>query len=375
MTDGVDSQGHGAAPSSRRLKSLDALRGFDMLWIVGLAEIFREWAMVDSAPWLSRMNEQLEHVEWAGLRAYDLIFPTFMFLSGISIPLAMAGKSGSKGKLLLGIWRRALTLVLLGAVYNGLLKLDFEHQRWASVLGQIGIAYGIAATIHLFTSTWKGRTAAVVIILAVVAALQLLVPVPGYGAGVLTEHGIFNAWLDRKFLPGRLNGGHFDPEGILCIFCASALTLSGVLTGSFLKSRGTPRLSTVPVLVAAGAASILIGWACWRLGYPPIKSAWNPTFNFLAAGIAANVFALFHLLVDFVPKFNWSLPLQVVGMNPLTIYLLNRIVPFMEISTFFLGGVAARSGKWGEVILWGGLLTIEWLLLYFLYRKKIFLRV
>jgi predicted acyltransferase len=375
----MTASGESPGISSRRLKSLDALRGFDMLWIVGLAQIFREWAKVDDAAWLKGMTEQLTHVEWAGLHAYDLIFPTFMFLSGISIPFAMAGKTGkgaSRGQLFAGILRRVLILVFLGAVYNGLLKLDFAHQRWASVLGQIGLAYGIAATTFIFTKSWKGRAMVCGFILVLIPVLQLLVPVPGHGAGVLTQEGILNAWFDRKFLPGRLNGEVFDPEGILCIVSAAALTLCGVLTGGFLKSRGDqPRLTTVPILIAAGAVLVLAGWACWHMGYPPIKSAWNTTFNFFAAGIGLGVFAVFHLLIDFTPRFNWSLPLQVVGMNPLTIYLGNRIVPFAGISTFLFGGVAARSGKWEAVVLAVGLLLIEWLILGFLYRKKAFLRV
>jgi predicted acyltransferase len=124
-----------------------------------------------------------------------------------------------------------------------------------------------------------------------------------------------------------------------------------------------------------GAALLLAGWVCWRLGYPPIKSAWTTTFNLLAGGICLWVFVAFHLLVDFRPESNWSFPLQVVGMNPLTIYLAERILSFGDISAFFFGGIAARSGKWEGVVLAAGVLAIEWLLLWFLWRKKAFLRV
>lgn len=362
---------HDAAP---RLRSLDALRGFDMLWIVGLAAFFREWAKVGDAAWLDTWAAQLSHVKWEGLRAYDLIFPLFMFLSGVSIPYAL-GRGGNRGKLAGKVLRRALLLVILGIVYNGGLQFDFANQRYASVLGQIGGAYAIAALVFLFTSGWKGRALWCLGILIAVAVLQLWIPVPGHGAGILTPEGIMNAWIDRQWLPGRLHGGIFDPEGILCTVSAAALTLGGVLAGDRIKGTGKASIANVAFLLVAGALLCGAGWLCWKAGYPPIKSAWTGTFNLLAGGICAALLAVFHLAVDFVPGINWSFPLQVVGMNPLTIYLAARVVSFPEVSAFFFGGVAARSGEWSGVILAAGVLVIEWLLLWFLWRKRVFLRV
>lgn len=349
-----------------------------MLWIVGLAELFLQLAKVLNFGWLHVWAEQLEHVPWEGLRAYDLIFPLFMFSSGMSVPYALSAKlerGDAKGKLLTGIWRRALILVLLGIIYNGGLQLEFATQRYASVLGQIGLAYGIAATIFLFTRTWKGRVAWCVGILLGIAGLQLLFPVPGHGAGVLTSEGVVNAWLDRMLLPGRLHGKVFDPEGLLCIVSASALTLGGVIAGDYVKSWGGPSHTAAGTMLVAGAALLLVGWLCWKAGYPPIKSAWTTTFNLLAGGICTWLFVLFYLLVDFRPESNWSFPLQVVGMNPLTIYLAERIISFPDISKFFFGGIAEHCGKWEEVVLVLGILIIEWLFLWFLWRKRAFLRI
>lgn len=369
-----------AAPSNPapRLRSLDALRGFDMLWIVGLAGLFRELAKVTGAGWLEAWAIQLHHVDWEGLRAYDLIFPLFMFASGMSVPYSLGKKlerGESRGRLLAGVWRRALLLVLLGIIYNGGLAFEFATQRYASVLGQIGLAYGIAATVFVCFRSWKGRAAWCGGTLVVIAILQLLVPVPGHGAGVLTPEGIVNAWLDRQFLPGRLHGVVFDPEGLLCALSASALTLGGVLTGDHVRGWGRPSLSAASRLLMAGAVLLVAGWLCWKAGYPPIKSAWTTTFNLLAGGICLWLFVLFHLLIDFRESPNWSFPLQVVGMNPLTIYLAAAIVSFPDISEFFFGGLARLGGAWSEVILAAGVLLIEWLLLWFLWRKKAFLRV
>jgi len=364
--------------TTSRLRSLDALRGFDMLWIIGLADLFLQIAEVTKIGWLKTWAVQLKHVDWDGLHAYDLIFPLFMFLSGVAVPYALGKKrerGDSRGVLLAGVWKRALILVLLGIIYNGGLQLKFETQRYASVLGQIGLAYGIAASIYLLTSTWKSRAIWCGGILAAIAGLQLLFPVPGHGAGVLTPEGVVNAWLDRMLLPGRLHGTVFDPEGLLCIVSAAALTLGGVLTGDYVRSWGAPSHTTAARLLVAGTGLLFAGWVCWEFGYPPIKSAWTTSFNLLAGGICVWLFTIFHLAIDFRPQSKWCFPFEVIGMNSLTIYLVERVVPLPEISAFFFGGISKQCGAWEEAILLAGILLIEWLFLWFLWRKRAFLRV
>jgi predicted acyltransferase len=363
-----------------RLRSLDALRGFDMLWIIGLSELFIQLAEVTGFAWLQTWGVQMDHVAWEGIRVHDLIFPLFMFASGISVSYALRPKlelGTPRAKLLAGVWRRVLVLVLLGILYNdGLQLVGYSEQRFASVLGQIGIAYGVAASVFLFTRNWRARTAWCLGIMATVAALQLLVPVPGHGAGVLTPDGSINAWLDQRFLPGRCHeNASYDPEGLLSILSACVLTIGGVLVGDYVRGWGKPSLTAAGRMLIAGTAALFLGWICWHLGYPPIKKIWTTTFNLLAGGICTWLFVAFYLAVDFRPRSNWSFFLQVIGMNSITIYLLERIVPFPEISEFFLGGVAGRSGHWGAVILTVGVLLIEWLILYYLWRKKTFLRV
>ncbi|MCK7480205.1 MAG: DUF5009 domain-containing protein [Candidatus Moduliflexus flocculans] len=232
------------APSDKRLLSLDALRGFDMFWIIGGDAFFGSLAEVTRWDWARAWAAQLEHVEWAGFHFYDLIFPLFMFISGVAIPfslLAKAETAADRRPLYLKLVKRALLLVLLGFVYNHLTDLQFATQRYASVLGQIGLAYLFAALIMLKVRSLKGRLAALVGILAGYAALQLLVPVPGIGAGVLTPEGTINGWIDRLFLPGRLYDKVFDPEGILCILSATSVTLMGGLAGLLLQiGQGRP---------------------------------------------------------------------------------------------------------------------------------------
>ncbi len=367
------------APAPPRLRSLDALRGFDMIWIIGLAHLFVTLGDVSDVSWLKSFALQNEHVDWEGLRIHDLIFPLFMFISGMAVPYALGRKrelGTPRPGLLAGVWRRALVLVLLGIVYNGGLKVGLgDPRRYASVLGQIGIGYGIAATIYLFTNSWKGRAAWALAILLGIAALQLLFPVPGVGAGVLTPEGVVNGWFDRGWLPGRLNDTLFDPEGWLCTISASALTLGGVMTGDYVRGFGGPSYTPASRLLVVGTALLFLGWLCWHFGYPPIKKAWNPTFNLLAAGIGIWLFVAFYLLIEFNPYQKLSFPLEVIGMNPLTIYLAARVFSFTAASQFFFGTLASLCGKWEEVVIILGQLLIEWLLLWFLWKKRAFLRV
>jgi predicted acyltransferase len=203
----------------QRLVSLDTLRGFDMLWITGGGAFVVYLSKASGAGWLNTIAEQMEHVPWEGFHFFDLIFPLFMFISGVAIPYAILSKK-EKGTpenvLFKRIVKRLFLLIIFGVLYNKGLKNGFDNIRFASVLGQIGIAYFIAATIFLYTKNWTSRIIWLLLIMVFISVLQLAVPVPGGEAGVFTADGSINSWLDRMFLPGRLHGGTFDPEGLLC---------------------------------------------------------------------------------------------------------------------------------------------------------------
>jgi predicted acyltransferase len=367
----------GTAPSKTRLFSLDALRGFDMFWIIGGDALFRSLAEVTNWSWARAWAVQLEHVEWAGFHFYDLIFPLFMFISGVAIPfslLAKAETAADKRPIYLKLVKRALLLVLLGFVYNHLTDLQFATQRYASVLGQIGLAYLFAALIMLNLRGLKGRLAALASILLGITAVQLLVPVPGIGAGVLTPGGTVNGWVDRLLLPGRLYDQVFDPEGVLCVLSAVSVTLMGGLAGLVLKSEKLAAYRKTVILAGSGvglatAGYVLGGW------YPVIKKAWTATFDIYAAGLSAILLALFYLVIDVWKVRKWSFALRVIGLNSITIYLGSRMIDFDYTSKFWFGGLARLAGDAGVLVLLAGTIAVEWLVLYFLYKKNVFLRV
>jgi predicted acyltransferase len=366
-----------SAPRKTRLLSLDALRGFDMFWIIGGDAFFRALAEVTNWGWARAWAAQLEHVEWAGFHFYDLIFPLFMFISGVAIPfslLAKAETAADKRPIYLRLVKRALLLVVLGFVYNHLTDLQFATQRYASVLGQIGLAYLVAALIMLNVRSLRGRLAALAGILAGYAAVQLFVPVPGIGAGVLTPEGTINGWVDRLLLPGRFYDKVFDPEGILCVLSATSVTLMGGLAGLVLKSDRHPAYRKAIILATSGiglttAGYLLGGW------YPIIKKAWTATFDIYAAGLSFILLALFYVIIDVWRIRKWSFVFRIIGLNSITIYLGARMVDFDYTSKFWFGGLAGLVGTAGPLVLLAGTLAVEWLVLYFLYKKNVFLRV
>ncbi len=223
----------------KRLYSLDALRGFDMLWITGGGMLAIAISHVTGAEWLAN---QMEHVKWAGFHFEDLIFPLFMFISGVAITFSVKAKlekNVPKRSLLRKAFQRLVILILLGMLYNSVFKNGFENPRIASVLGQIGVGYFFAAVIVIYFASFRSRLIWLAGILTGIGIIQLLIPVPGVGAGVLTPEGCINGYIDRMLLPGRLYGGTFDPEGILCSLSATGVTLLGTVAGNILRKKKT----------------------------------------------------------------------------------------------------------------------------------------
>lgn len=361
----------------QRLLSLDTLRGFDMFWIIGGHHLFYALGEISGWGWAEWMSMQLDHVEWEGFHAYDLVFPLFMFISGVAIPFSLMSKVAKgvpKKTLIAKVIKRVLILFSFGLIYNGGLSFDFANLRIASVLGQIGFAYLLATLIVLNTSSFKSRLIWFFGILLGNACLQFLIPVPGVGAGLFTPEGSFNGWMDRLLLPGRLYGGSYDPEGIMCIVSAAAVTLLGSLVGETLRSKERTAYNKVYVLGASGIV-LLVSGIVLGLWYPIIKNIWTSSFNLVAGGCSILLLTLFYLIIDVWRYQKWTFFFRVIGLNSITIYMTVRIVSFEDLSAFFFTGTANLAGTFAPVVIFAGALVLEWLLLYFLYKKDIFLKV
>jgi predicted acyltransferase len=359
-----------------RLYSLDALRGFDMFWITGGGYLVAVLAKYTGAGWLQTLADQMEHVPWAGFHFEDLIFPLFMFISGVAIPFALVSKLEKhvpKNELAKKAFKRAVILVLLGLIYNGVFSNGFENPRFASVLAQIGLAYFFAALITIYTKSLKQRLYWLGGILTGIGIIQLLIPVPGIGAGVLTPEGCINGYIDRALLPGRLYGGPFDPEGLLCIVSAITVTLMGSVAGHFLRDKKTNDQQKIKILSLTGASAIIAALLISTF-YPFIKACWTSSFNLLTGGIGFLLMTLFYWIIDVKGWKKWSFFFRVIGMNSIFIYLLYDLADPSHISKYLLGWTVLW-GEFGQLIYVTGTIMLVWSLMYYLYKKGIFLRV
>ncbi len=358
-----------------RLLSLDVLRGFDMFWITGGESLAIIIAQLTGWGWL---EQQMHHVKWDGFHCYDFIFPLFMFISGIAIPYAIESKLEKnipKRRIVSKVFLRFAMLVVLGILYNGAFQDGFSNARIASVLGQIGFGYFFASMIIIYTRSTYVRLTWLAGILIFIALMQLVFPVPGFGAGVLTPEGCVNGYFDRMLLPGRLYREIFDPEGLLCNVSAIGITLMGTFSGNILRRKHESDWKKIGWLSGIGAILIMVALVInpW---YPVIKSCWTTTFNLLAGGIGFLLIALFFLFVDHWRCRKWTFYFRVIGMNSIFVYLFTRIVDVEKISGFFTGWFSKLfSGPASELVTIVGVLAIVWLMLYYMYKKEIFIRI
>ncbi len=364
--------------TKERLLSLDTLRGFDMAMLVGGAGIIIALSKLTGWSWMEAVATQMHHVKWEGFRFYDLIFPLFMFISGVAIPYAINSKvekGVAKSLLFRKIFIRLLALIGFGFLYNGLMSRGFTNFRYVSVLSQIGFGYFFAALICLYSKSIKGTLYWLLGIMGGVAILQLFVPVPGHGAGTFEPGTSINAWLDQLLIPGRLHGEVFDPEGVLCIVSAVTITLMGALAGYIIRSGKSAPAKKALYIALAGAGAIVVAQILSTF-YPIIKAMWTVSYVLKAGGVSALLLALFYYVIDVKGSKNWTLFFRVFGMNSITIYMADRIINFHGISRFFTGWTSVHiNEQWGTLFIAIGVLVIQWSLMLFLYRKKIFLRV
>lgn len=367
---------------NKRLLSLDALRGFDMLFIMGFSGLVM--AVCSLFPggaecWLART---MEHVDWNGLAHHDTIFPLFLFIAGISFPFSyakqLAGGMSSKA-IYLKILKRFLILVALGIVYNGFFKLDFSTLRICSVLGRIGFAWAVAAVLYI---NFKPMTRAVIAgaILIGYWLVAAYIPAPDVpGGDPLTMEGTIVGWVDRMITPGRLiyNNGNFDPEGLLSAIPAVVTAMLGMFTGEFVRLPET-RISGAKksgYMGLAALAMLAVG-LLWSLVFPINKMLWSSSFVLVVGSYSLAMFALFYWIIDVKGWQKWTLFFRVIGLNSITIYMAQKIINFGSIRNFFLGGlVEILPETWGAVVNYAGFVTVCWLFLYFLYRQKIFLKI
>ena len=362
--------------STRRLLALDALRGFDMFWIVGAEEIVHALGHIGQSGPLKLLENQMTHQPWEGVRFYDLIFPLFVFIAGVSLVFSLSRTIAQSGRLVAcrKVIGRALVIYLIGIVYYGGLHKTIQDIRLLGVLQRIALCYLFAGLLFCAFRV-RGLAIACAALLVGYWAMITFIPVPGGGAGHFEEGANLANYLDRQYLPFRKWDGDHDPEGLLSTLPAIATCLLGVGAGLLLKAPKINPQQKVWYLLGAGMASLLLG-NLWGLQFPIVKKLWTSSYVLVAGGYSFLFLAAFYQVIEIWHFQKWAQPFVWIGMNPITIYLAWEFFPFVEIANRLGGGpIRARFGNLGDAWITFLALGLVVLFSWFLYRRKIFLRI
>ena len=367
-----------------RLMSLDALRGFDMFWILGGEALFGGLLILTGWAGWQWGDEQMHHSQWHGFHFYDLIFPLFIFLSGVALGLSPKRLDKLPMKDRLPVYRhgikRLFLLLLLGILYNhgwgtGA-PADPEKIRYASVLGRIAFAWFFAALLVWHTSLRTQVIVALGILLGY-GAMQLWLPFPGGQAGVLSPTESINAYVDSMLLPGiSYQGRTPDPEGLLSTIPAIVNALAGVFVGHFIvKSHPKGEWVKVGLLAVAGGACLALGWLL-DLIISVNKDLWTSSFVLVTSGWSMLLLAVFYALVDVLKWQKAAFFFVVIGTNAIIIYLASSLVDWKYIAQSVFGGLVMALPESAQALAAViSLLAVQWLVLYWMYRRNIFVRI
>lgn len=364
---------------TERLKSLDALRGFDMFWICGGEMIIEYFAKYTHWPVFEWMHIQMQHAEWNGFHFYDMIFPLFLFLAGVSLPFSIQRRKDqgqSNRQIHIHLITRCLILIGLGIIYNGGLSFEWPI-RFASVLARIGLGWFFASLIVLHFNR-RAQIGWFAGILLFYWAIMMLIPVPGFGAGVLTLEGNLEAFIDRILLPGRLYDGVMDPEGILSTIPAISTALLGTFAGYLLTDKSPNLTKYRKWIIILGVGVLLVSLSLlWNMVFPINKKMWTSSFVLCAGGMSMIFLSVFYLIIDVWGYTKWAFPFVVFGMNAIFIYISQSVFGgFSVLNNSIFGGLVHIFPTDAQPLINSITFTFTgWLILYFLYRKKIFFKV
>jgi len=359
----------GANNAGGRLASLDAFRGFTMFWLMGGRGFLVALAAL-GAPITNFISYQLTHSAWEGVRYYDVIWPSFMLMVGASIPFSFARRSQtqSRAQIMRRVVCRGLVLFLLGSLRE---SIHAGVPRWielSSALQPIAVAYVVASL--LAGRSVRLQVSLGVAILAGYALLLALVPAAGIPAGNYEPNRNVVTAVDQMVI------GRAHPEGwgtALSTLPTISTTILGLLFGQWLMSGHPPRVIARRMGIAA-LGCLAAGWALSPV-VPVIMKLWTTSYGLISAGWAALLFLVFYWLVDIRGMRRWATPLVVIGTNAIAAYLGPTIVPVSRIAGIFTKPVVPALGAWGPLFAAGVVLLVNWSVLYWMYRRKIFLKV
>jgi predicted acyltransferase len=361
-----------AHTSSRRLISIDALRGFDMFWIAGGGEIVHAINRIPGVDFANFLETQLNHVDWEGMTFYDLIFPLFIYIVGVSLVFSLSriieknGKASAYTRLL----RRSILLFMIGVVLSTGPVASLNDIRLMGVLQRIALCYLFAGLIFCALKP-RGIGIAFAALLLGYWALMTFVSVPGEGAGNYEEGANLANYIDRQYLPLRKYDVDHDPEGLLSTLPAIATCLMGVFTGHLLKNNDVPGQDKAKRLTLIGVVAILLG-LLWGIQFPVIKKIWTSSYVLVSGGLSCIFLAIFYQVIEIWGFRKWVAPFVWIGMNSIAIYIVSSFLSAALPFVFdYFNGAFRIFGSLVSSLTFVGLILI---IAYILYQRKIFLR-
>jgi len=365
-------------PQTQRLVSLDVFRGITIAGMV----------LVNNPGSWEHIYWPLEHAAWNGWTPTDLVFPFFLFIVGVSIPLAFAKRlesGGSKRDLYLKIIKRTLIIFAIGLFLNGMPYFGLAEYRIPGVLQRIAVCYFFASIIFLNTKV-RTQIAIAIGLLVFYWLLVKLVPAPGFAAGDLTKEGSLPSYVDRVVFGKHVwaQAKVYDPEGLLSTIPAIATSLIGVLTGTWLRTEKT-RYEKAAGMFVIGAVCVAIGWACNPF-FVINKALWTSSYVLFTGGLALQFLSICYWLIDIQGYRRWAKPFEVFGLNAIALYVVADVIA-MALGEIKIGGDSIGSwaydhlfASWASPINASLAMGITFVLvclglMWILYRKQIFLKV
>jgi predicted acyltransferase len=374
-----------------RLLSLDVLRGLTIAFMILVnnngSEAVAYWP--------------LKHAAWNGFTPTDLVFPTFLFLVGISTVFSTASRlaqGATRQSLFLHVLRRSIILYLLGLVVNSFPYFHFRTMRFYGVLPRIAICYFVVASLYLVRPGWRDKVALAVAAVVGYWILMRFVPVPGYGIPghdipLLDRDANLAAWLDRQvFSASHLYEHTRDPEGLISTIPALATALLGLLTGIWLRTQRTLR-AKISGIAIAGLSGVLLG-GLWNLSFPINKKLWTSSYVLFAGGLSLLLLALCLLMVDHPEKnvtrsdhSRFLTPFFVFGTNAIAAYVFSELLastfdsihphPGLNLHRFFYGSIegVVPNPAFASLLYSIAFVAVCWVFVSLLYRRNIFIKI
>ncbi len=358
-----------AAPvAARRLLSLDAFRGWTMFWIVGGAALVEGLQALHPNAVLNGVVYELNHTDWQGLRFYDLIWPSFMMMTGMSLPFSYAKRSLTQThhQIFMRVLQRFLVLFLLGSLRE---SISFHHPyliELSSALQPIAVAY--LAAFLIVRKSWRVQAITGASILVFYALLLAFVPAPGVPAGSYDRNANLVLWTDMATV-GRVLPEHWGT--VICTLPTISTTILGMLLGELLMTKRSAA-DKMKIIGAVGLSAVVLGWALNPV-IPIVMKIWTTSYGLASAGFACLMFLVFYWLIDVRGYRKLAFPFVVIGMNAVAIYMSESIIPWSKTIAIFTQPLAGALGSLTPLIHAIAVLTVEWLVLYWMYKRKIFL--